>query len=83
MIRPDFVDKQWRASLRMLKVMPFVLFFIVGYNSWRDYQAGRPFDWVYVPVTVGFLLFLGFMYVFMRLIFKFVRAKAQHDERPR
>ncbi len=79
----DFVERQWRASLRVLKTMPFLLFFIIGYNSWRDHEAGKPFDWTSVPVAAGFLLFLGFMYVFMRLIFKFVRAKALHDERRR
>ncbi len=31
--------------------------------------------------ALGFLGFSGVMYVFMRLIHKFVLAKAQHDER--
>ena len=31
----------------------------------------------------GFLLWTGILYIFMRLIFKFVRAKIVHDERRR
>ena len=83
MSKVDFIERQWRECVRLFKIFPFIFAMIIGYNYWREYEAGLPFDWMNLANGAGFLLFLGFLYVFMRLIFKFVRAKALHDERRR
>ncbi|MCA0209242.1 MAG: hypothetical protein LCH74_09290 [Proteobacteria bacterium] len=81
MKKSDFVEKQWRASVRFLKIFPFFILLIIGINIWHDTKAGKAFDWMYLVYGTGFLLWTGFLYIFMRLIFKFVRAKTLHDER--
>ncbi|ABF53122.1 hypothetical protein [Sphingopyxis alaskensis] len=77
----DFVEKQWRASIWFLKIFPFFILLIVVINIWHDADQGKPFDWMHIVYGIGFLFFTCVLYVFMRLIFKFVRAKVQHDER--
>jgi hypothetical protein len=83
MSKVDFIHKQWRECIRLFKIFPFIFALIIGYNSWREYEAGLPFDWMNLIYFTGFLIFLGFLYVFMRLIFKFVLAKTLHSERRR
>ena len=83
MNKSEYVDKQWRVSARFLKIFPFFIMLIIGINVWHDAQAGKAFDWMYLVYGAGFILWTGFLYLFMRLIFKFVRAKTQHDERRR
>ena len=81
MNKSDFVEKQWRASLRFLKIFPFFILLIIGLNVWHDAKQGEPLDWMHFVYGAGFLLWTGILYIFMRLIFKFVRAKVRHDER--
>ena len=81
MKKSEYVEKQWRASVRFLKIFPFFILLIIGINIWQDADSGKPFDWMYLVYGAGFLLWTGILYIFMRLIFKFVRAKTLHDER--
>lgn len=81
MKKSDYVEKQWRASIRFLKIFPFLILLIIGINVWKDAEAGKQFDWMLPVYGVGFLIGTAILYVFMRLIFKVVRAKALHDER--
>lgn len=80
MKKSEYVEKQWRTSVRILKIFPFFILLIIGTNIWQDAHAGKPFDWMYLVYGAGFLLWTGVLYIFMRLIFKFVRAKTLHDE---
>lgn len=81
MKKSDYVERQWRASVRFLKIFPFFILLIVGINIWQDAGAGESFDWMHLVYGLGFILWGGILYIFMRLIFKFVRAKVLHDER--
>jgi hypothetical protein len=55
--------------------------FVIGLNIWDDASQGQPFDWIHIAYGFGFFAFAGILYIFMRLIFKFVLAKTLHDER--
>lgn len=83
MKKSEYVEKQWRASVRFLKIFPFFILLIVGINIWHDAEAGKPFDWMHLVYGLGFIVWAGILYIFMRLIFKFVRAKVLHDEHRR
>lgn len=77
----DFIEKQLRASVLFLKIFPIFILLIVGMNIWYDVDRGKRFDWMHIAYGMGFIAFTGVLYVFMRLIFQFVRAKVRHDER--
>lgn len=78
--KSEYVEKQWRTAVRFLKIFPIFIAIIVGMNIWQDAQADRPFEWMHLVYGLGFLLGIGVLYIWMRLIFKFVRAKVLHDE---
>ena len=81
MSKVDFIQRRWRSSMRILAIMPFVLAAITGFNIWNDLEQGRPFDGMHLLYFAGFMLWIGFMYIFMRLIFKFLLARARHEEK--
>ena len=83
MNKSDYVEKQWRSSVRFLKIFPFFILLIIGINVWHDAEQGKPFDWMYLVYGIGFLLWTGILYAAMWLVFKFVRAKVRHDEQRR
>ena len=80
MKKSEYVEKQWRASVRFLKIFPFLILLIIVFNIRHDAREGKMFDWMHLVYGAGFVLWTGFLYIFMRLIFKFVRAKTLHDE---
>lgn len=81
MKKSEYVEKQWRVSVRLLKIFPFVILLIIAFNTWHDAEAGKQFNWMYLVYGAGFLIWTGILYVFMRLIFKVLHAKMLHDER--
>ncbi|BBB12295.1 hypothetical protein [Sphingopyxis sp. FD7] len=83
MKKSDFIEKQWRISVRFLKIFPFFILLIVAINILQDARAGQPFDWMHLAYGAGFIVFTGVMYIFMRMIFDFVRAISDYHERSR
>jgi len=77
----DFIEKQWRISVRFLKIFPFFILLIAGINILQDARAGKPFDWMHLAYGAGFIAFAGVLYIFMRMIFDFVRAVSDYQER--
>jgi cytochrome b subunit of formate dehydrogenase len=75
------VRKLWTWTVWSLIFALVMIFVVTGLNIWGDANRGKPFDWRHVMYAVGFVAFSGVMYVFMRLIHKFVLAKSLHDER--
>lgn len=77
----DFLDKQRRMTMRLAKIAPIVLCFITAMNIWDDASKGKPFDWTHIAYAVGFLIWMGVVLFFMRLIFNSVRANFLDDRR--
>lgn len=76
-----FVQNQWQWTMLLLKLGLTLGAFVIGLNIWDDASQGRPFNWMHIAYGFGFLGFACILYIFMRLIFKFVLAKALYDER--
>ena len=53
---------------------------IAGLNIWSDFREGKSFSWNNLLAALGMLVFAGILYLFMRLIFKFVIRYTDHSD---
>ncbi len=74
-----FIDRQWRVVKLFTKIFPVFILLITAINIWDDAKNGKPFDSTHLVYAVGFLLWLGVVYFFTKLIFKFVREDFPQD----
>lgn len=79
--RLDFVELQWRRTKRIFAIVPFWILLIFSINVWQDAQAGRPFNPNELLYAGGMIAASTAVFLFAYLIFKFVRAYVQHEER--
>ncbi|MES2754066.1 MAG: hypothetical protein V4659_05330 [Pseudomonadota bacterium] len=70
----QFIDRQWRMMKWFFIVWPFWCAMILGLNIWDDANAGRPFNWTNFASGLGIALFGGVVFMFGRLIFRFLRS---------
>jgi TRAP-type C4-dicarboxylate transport system permease small subunit len=53
---------------------------VIGINYWDQANTQNSLDWTPIATVLALLFFSGFLYAFIRMIYKFVLAKARHDE---
>ena len=66
-----------------MRLFPFWIALIAGINIYDDASKSRPFNWTNLWAAFGMLVFAGFLYLIMRLIFKLVLRYTEHDDRVR
>jgi len=80
----DFVERQWRYVKRFMLLVPVWILLIAAFNIWDDSKGGQPLQWYTVAYPIGMIAFASVIFLFMRLIFKFVRRYVEHeDKRPK
>ena len=79
-LKVDFIEGQWRATRWVLSLFPFWVALIAGLNIWSDYNSGQAFDWDNLLYPLGLIAFGGVLYLWMRLIFKFLRSYAKRKD---
>jgi hypothetical protein len=80
MKKTEWMDRKWPNYVRLLKITALFFAMILCFNIWTEFKEGRTLDASYLLYGTGFIVWIGVLYVVSRLIFKFIRAKALHDE---
>ena len=79
--RVEQVERSWRRTVWFLRLFPFWIALIVGFNIWDDRQKGHPVNWMNLWIGAGFLALTGFLAIWMWLIYRFVRRYSEHKDR--
>lgn len=77
----DRARRTWRRTIWHLRIVLFSVVPIIAYISWKDHAEANSFNWTNVWAGFGFLVGIGMLYLFMRLIYKFLLRFAEHRDR--